>query len=303
MALLNTPQDFQDLSEDAKKDKQFVSASFGCWTKETEGLAIEEQESSWPARYPSAELRAEKEAAIARNKYSIFAREKECLLIVPEECAFRKDWLNFFGVGEPKPEPPRHEMWIEIAIDPVPPPSKTQLEQGFKKKDYEAFSVVGRWRGDYYLLESVYNRGHQPNWTVNTFFELCQRWNPRKVIVEAVAYQATLAWLLRQGMQKTGRYWAIEEFKDKRQKYKRIVDGLSAVASEGHFFIRRSQTTFISQFEHYPGKNPNGQFDDVLESVAVATGSLTRGFVGDVPDDHYKNEEAEYEQLEYLGAP
>lgn len=303
MVLLNTPQDFEDLSEDAKKDRQFVSASYGCWTKETEDLAIEDQESSWPARYPSAELRAEKEAAIARNKYSIFAREKECKLVVAEENSFNTDWLKFFGQGEKQPEPPRHEMWIEIAIDPVPPPSKVQLEQGLKKKDYEAFAVVGRWRGDYYLLESVYNRGHEPNWTVNTFFELCQRWNPRKVIVESVAYQATLAWLLRKGMQKTGRYWAIEEFKDKRAKYKRIVDGLSGVASEGHLYVRRSQSMFISQFQHYPGKNPAGQFDDVLESVAVAAGSLQRGFVGDVPDDHYKAQEELYPELEYGGAP
>ncbi len=303
LVLLNTPQDFEDLSEDAKKDQQFVSASFGCWTKDTEDLAIEEQESAWPARYPSVELRAEKVAALARNKYSIFAREKECKLVVAEENAFRTDWLQFFGVGEAKPEPPRHEMWIEIAIDPVPPPTKTQLEQGLKKKDYEAFAVVGRWRGDYYLLESVYNRGHEPNWTVNTFFDLCQRWSPRKVIVEAVAYQATLAWLLRKGMQKTGRYWAIQEFKDKRSKYKRIVDGLSSVASEAHLYVRRSQTMFISQFSHYPGKNPQGQFDDVLESVAVATGSLQNGFIGDVPDDHYKAQETQYEELEYGGAP
>lgn len=303
MVLLNTPQDFEDLSEDAKKDLQFVSASYGCWTKETEDLAVEDQESSWPARYPSEELRKEKEAAIARNKYSIFAREKECRLVVAEDCAFRADWLKFFGVDEEKPEPPRHEMWIEIAIDPSPPPSKLQLEQGLKKKDYEAFAVVGRWRGDYYLLESVYNRGHEPNWTVNTFFELCIRWNPRKVLVEAVAYQATLAWLLRKGMQKTGRYWAIEEFKDKRQKYKRIVDGLSGVASEGHFYARRSQTMFLGQFQHYPGKNPAGQFDDVLESVAVAAGSLQRGFVGDVPDDHYRAQEEMIPELEYGGAP
>lgn len=303
MVLLNTPQDFEDLSEDAKKDRQFVSASYGCWTKETEDLAVEDQESSWPARYPSLELRAEKEAALARNKYSIFAREKECRLVVPEENSFRAEWLQFFGFGEERPEPPKHEMWIEMAVDPVPPPSKVQLEQGLKKKDYEAFAVVGRWRGDYYLLETVHNRGHEPNWTVNTFFELCQRWQPRKVIVEAVAYQATLAWLLRKGMQKTGRYWAIEEFKDKRQKYKRIVDGLSGVAAEGHLFVRRSQTMFLGQFQHYPGKNPAGQFDDVLEAVAVAAGSLQRGYVGDVPDDHYLAQEREYEELEYRGAP
>lgn len=303
LALLNTPQDFDDLSEDAKKDKQFVSAYYGCWTRETEDLPVEEQESSWPARYPSKELREEKRAAVARNKYSIFAKEKECKLVIPEECSFRVDFLKFFGLGEKEPEPPRHEMWVEIAIDPVPPPSKVQLEQGLRKKDYEAFAVVGRWRGKYYLLESIYNRGHDPMWTVSTFMTLCARWQPRKVIVEATAYQATLAWLLREAMKRAQRYWMIEEFKDKRQKFKRIVDGLSGVLNEGAFYCRKEQTTFISQVQYYPGKNPSGTFDDVIESVAVATMSLQRGFVGDVAEDHYKAQEEQYEVIEYRGAP
>lgn len=303
MVLLNTPQDFEDLSEDAKKDGQFVSASYGCWTKETSNLSVEEQESSWPARYPSDTLRAEKRAAVARNKYSIFAREKECLLVVAEDCAFRSEWLRFFGDGEKESEPPYHEMWIEMAIDPVPPPSQKQLDSGLKDKDYESFSVVGRWKGKYYLLEQTHNRGHTPQWTVATFWELCLRWRPRKVLVESVAYQATLAWLLRETMRKTGRYFLIEEFKDKRAKYKRIVDGLSGPAGEGAFYCRRSQTTFIGQFSHYPGKNPDGNFDDDLESAAVATGSLHTGRIGDMPDDHYKHDEESIEEIEYMGAP
>lgn len=303
MVLLNTPQDFDDLSEDAKKDKQFVSASYGCWTKETETLSIEEQESSWPARYPSAVLRLEKEAAVARNKYSIFAREKECLLIVAEECAFRPEWLNFFGQGEKEPEPPKHEMVIYYAIDPVPPPSKKQLEEGLKRKDYESHAVVGKWRGKFYLLEQVHSRGHDPQWSASTFFELCIRWNPRKVLVEAVAYQAVLAWILRKTMQKAQRYWMVEEFKDKRQKYKRIVDGLKGPAAEGMVYVRRNQTVAIGQFTHYPGKNPDGNFDDDLEAWAVATGALNTGYIGEVSDDYAEQDEDSYKELEYGGAP
>lgn len=303
LVLLNTPQDFDDLSEDAKKDRQFSSTYYGCWTKETEDLPVEEQESSWPDRYPSNELRSEKLAAMARGKYAIFAKEKECKLIVPEQCAFRVEHLNYFGPGEKMPEPPKHDMHIVIAIDPVPPPTKKQLDEGLKKKDYESFAVLGRWQGDYYALENVYNRGHDPLWTATMFFELCVRWSPRVVLVESVAYQATLAWLLRQAMMKAGRYWPIEEFKDKRQKYKRIVDGLSGPISEGHFYVRRTQSTLIGQIQHYPGKNPAGTFDDVIESFAVAALKLQHGYVGDVPEDHYKAQEAQYEELEYGGAP
>jgi phage terminase large subunit-like protein len=303
MAILNTPQDFEDLSEEAKKDTQFYSASFGCWTKETEGLPVEEQESSWPARYPSETLRAEKLAAIARNRYSIFAREKECILIVPEDCAFRAEHLNYFGEGEKEPEPPHHEMWIEIAIDPVPPPTKGQLDRGLKDKDYESFSVGGRWKGKYYLLDQVHNRGHDPRWTVNEFFRLCLKWNPRKVTVETIAYQATLAWILRQAMQKAGRYWPIMDFPDKRKKYNRILDGLTGISSEGALYVRKTQATFISQFSHYPGKNPGGNKDDDIESAAVVMESLQKGGVGDV-DDVVDRDEGLIEALaDYRGAP
>ena len=299
MVLLNTPQDFEDLSQEALKDSQFQSASFGCWTRETEDLPIEEQESSWPQRYPSEVLRKEKLAAIQRNRYSIFAREKECRLVTSETSAFRQEWLNYFGSEEEEKEPPRHEMWVELIIDPVPPPSDVQIAKGLVGKDYEALTVVGRWHNKYYVLETIYNRGHQPNWTVATFFELCNRWQPRKVIVEAVAYQATLAWLLREGMRRTGRFYPVEEFKDRRKKIDRIKDSISGPASNGALFVRRTQTTLISQLIHFPGKNPGGTHDDVLETVAIGLASLSKGFVGDIPVDHYQLSEAHVPELEY----
>lgn len=306
LVILNTPLDFADLSEMAKKDPQFVSASFGCWTEETKDLAIEEQESSWPAAFPSEELRAEKRASIARNKYSIFAREKECNLIVPEDHVFRPEWLQYFGepgdaMGEPEPD----ECWVEMAIDPVPPPSEQQLRDGLKRKDYESIAVGGRWKGKYFLLDQVHNRGHDPIWTVNTVFQLAMRWRVRKIIVETVAYQRTLEWLLREAMKRTGRYWLLQPFDDKRKKFHRITDALSGIASEGALYVRRSHTAFITQFTHFGGLNPDGNFDDDLEAAAVVMHSLSKGWVGDVADDWmYDQREGAYDELpDYRGAP
>lgn len=305
LVICNTPLDFEDLSQKALRDPQFRSARFGCWTPETEDLPIELQESSWPERYPTATLRAEKAAAIARNELSVFAREKECRLITPETSAFRSEWLKYFGDGEPENDPPEHERWTEIVIDPVPPPSEIQIAKGLAGKDFEAITAVARWKNRYYTLETVYNRGHQPNWTVATLFEMCNRWRPRKLIVEAVAYQATLAWLIREGMKRTGRYYPVEEFKDKRKKLDRIKDGLAGPAANGALYVRRSQTTLISQFIHFPGKNPDGTHDDVLETVAIGVASLSRGWVGDSPaDDFYLRGEDNIPALEYQrGAP
>lgn len=304
LVIINTPQDYEDLSQRALRDTQFRSARFGCWTAETEDLPIEHQESAWPARWTSEELREEKKAAIARNEYSTFAREMECKLVTLETSAFRPEWLRYFGAGEEEAEPPRNEMWIEYVIDPVAPPSDAQIAKGFIGKDYEAHSVVGRLRGKYYVLETVYNRGHDPSWTAATFFELCNRWAPRKVLVESVAYQRTLTWLLKEAMKRTGKYVAIEPFDDKRKKYFVITQGLKGVLSNGAIYFRRSQTTAISQVVHYPGKNPEGTHDDVVETIARAVMSLQRGFIGEVPENYYNALEYDVPELEYArGAP
>jgi len=304
MVLLNTPQDFEDISQRALKDEQFTSARFPCWTPETLGLPLEFQESAWPARYPSAALRRDKKGAIARNKLSLWMKEKEVELISPEDCAFRHDWLQYFGIDEQEPEPPKGGRWVEMAIDPVPPPTEQQIAKGFAKKDYEAFVVACRWDGAYYILETIANRGHEPNWTVNTFFSLCLKWNPRKIIVETVAYQKTLEWLLREAMRTRGRYWVITPFDDKRRKLDVIVDGLSGPASNGQLYIRRNQFELISQFLHYPGKNPDGDHDDVLNAAAIVVASLEKGQVSQVLEDQYKELEERIPVLDYeRGAP
>jgi hypothetical protein len=304
MVLLNTPQDFEDLCQMALKDRSFRSAVFGCWTKETEDLPVEFQESSWEARYPTPMLREQKQISIENNEYSLFAREMECKLVTPETANFRGEWIKYFGEGEAFSEPPVEEMWIEYVIDPVPPPSEKQIEKGLKGKDFEAHSILGRWKNRYYVLETQYNRGHDPGWTGTTFFELCGRWNPRKVIVEAVAYQRTLIWLLKEAMKKTGRYYVIEPFVDKRKKDFRIVQGLKGPLTNGELYLRRSQTALISQIIHYPGKNPMGTHDDVIETVAIGLTSLSRGYVGEVSDDHYRAAEKHIPDLEnWRGAP
>jgi predicted phage terminase large subunit-like protein len=305
LVILNTPLDFDDLSETAKKDLQFVSASFGCWTEETKYLDIDDQESSWPEAYPSEELRAEKRAAIATNRYSIFAREKEVNLLVAEDCAFRSDWLQFYGSpGDDYLEVNLDEAWVEMAIDPVPPPTDKQIAEGLKKKDYESIAVACRWKGKFFLLDQVHNRGHDPAWTIHTIFDLARRWRVRKIIVEAVGYQKVLEWLLKEAMRKTGRYWLVEPFDDKRKKYNRITDALVGPASEGALYVKRTHTAFINQFTHFGGKNPEGQHDDDLEAAAVVIHSLHKGYVGDVAEDWYAIREAQIPDLrDYRGAP
>ena len=264
MVMLQTPLNREDASTVALKDDEWVSATFGCWTAASRDLPNEKQESIWPERWASEVLRSEKSAAVKRNKLSLWMREKECRIVSPESTAFKADWLEYYELL-----PEHHQMRIVMAIDPVPPPSDIQIAKGMQKKDYEVLAVVGKYDGDFYLLEYASNRGHEPNWTVSEFMRLARKWKPRMVLVEGVAYQRTLAWILKQEMQRQGRYYAVHAFDDKRKKFDRIVDCLSGPASEGHLFVDPTQGDFIQQFTEYPAVT----HEDVLEAVAV----------GDVP--------------------
>lgn len=301
MVILQTPIDAEDISQQAKRDPMWKSVTYGCWTPETKDLPLSQRESSWPALFPSEDLRKEKEAAIAKNRLSIFSREMECTLVTPETNAFREEWLQFYGHGEPEPKPEWFEMWVELVIDPVPPPSETQIKKGLVGKDYEAITAVGKKDGKYYLLETTFNRGHDPSWTIAEFFRMADKWRPKKVIVESVAYQRVLAWLLKKAMQTAGRFWMVEEFTDKRSKYNKILDGIKGVASNKQLFIdRKTHSEFVTQYVGYP----NIPHDDVLESVAIGLMSLQKPVMqGDASRD-IKMNEADIEDLgDYRGAP
>ena len=265
MVMLQTPLDKEDASCKALEDKEWRSMVFGCWTPETSHLPLNQQVSAWTARWPTETLREMKEAAIQRNKLSLWLREKECVLVSPETSAFKEDWLQYYDV-----EPERHLMQVVIVVDPVPPPTDIQIKKGLRGKDYEAFSVVGKYKGKFFLLEYTLNRGHEPDWTIMEFFRLCTKWRPRCVVVETVAYQKTLSWLLKKAMRHQRRYFVIKEYTDKRSKYDRIVDGLSGPASNEIFFIRKEHTEFVSQFRTYPSVS----HDDLIEATAIGVAEL-----------------------------
>lgn len=265
MVLLQTPMDRDDISVRSMHDPEWAFIRVPCWTVETEDRPIGERESSWENRFPSDTLRREKELAIQRNQASIFSREMECKVISRETSTFLQEWLKYYEL-----EPEEHHYTIML-IDPVPPPSEAELKKGMKDKDYECITVMTRVKDRFYLREYSFKHGHDPSWTIMEFFRLAARYKPKRIYVESVAYQRTLAWLLRKAMEQQRRYYVIEEITDKRKKFQRIVDGLSGPASNGKLFIKREHTDFIQQFCDYP----NVSHDDIIETIAVGCEKLS----------------------------
>jgi hypothetical protein len=271
MVMLQTPLDSDDASARATQSPEWHTERFGCWTEATEDLPIEKQESSWPERFPSATLRAEKLAAITDNRYSIFARELEVKLVAAETLSFRPTWLRKYE------SPPKVGACV-MSIDPVPPPSEAQVAKGMKGKDYEAISIVARAKGEYYLLDYAVNRGHDPSWTAAQFFSFAQRYKPMCCVLSLISAERYLKWFLEKEMSRRQVYVPLKEAPiGKQSKFNRILAALSGVASAGKLWCGKQHSDFILQFETY-GSGYKGH-DDLLESVANGVAELTSPYL------------------------
>lgn len=285
-----TPQHPQDISQQALKDPEWISRVIPCWTLETLDKPVSEQESAWPERFPTEELRAEKRGAIRRNKLSIFTREKECKLIGKESAVFLPHWLNLR-----KGEAPRGHTAV-LAIDPVPPPSERQMSKGLAGKDYEAHYVWSRVGDQYHLCDFARSRGHDPSWTLATAFSLARKWRVLRIVFDAVAYQRSLEWLFTEAMKRNRQWYQIVPIADGMKKYARITSVLNGLASNGQLWIGEEHTIFAEQFEAY-GPLYGGHDDDLdasalalqdlsnpfLESLASGGGQLVDSYVEDNP--------------------
>lgn len=277
MVMAITPQHKDDISQRALKDEEWTSRVFPCWTKETIDLPVEKQMSSWEARHPSIALRNEKRLALKRNKLSIFLREKECRITSPELSTFRPRWLN---IREPGIRP--RGTFNVLAIDPVPPPSDRQLAKGLQGKDYETHYVWGRLNNadagtEYHLLDFDRSRGHDPSWTCATAFRLARMYRVARIIVDAVAYQRTLKWILEQEMKKRGEWYSVVPIADGMKKFARIENVFNGLASSGQIFIGPEHIIFAEQFEAF-GPTYSG-VDDDLDASALAVQDISNPFL------------------------
>jgi len=296
MVLAITPQHQDDVSQQAIRDPQWTTVVIPCWTKDTLDLDVNSQVSVWPERFPTKDLRADKMFALQRNRLSVFAREMECRLVSKETSAFRVPWLR---IREPGISAPRGAFAV-LAIDPVPPPSDAQMARGLSTKDFEAHYVWCRSGGDYHLCDFARSRGHDPSWTVATALRLARQWRVARIVIDAVAYQRSLQWILEQAMKSTGIYHAIIPIADGMKKFARISNVLGSLGSAGKLVIGSEHTIFARQFEAF-GPTYTG-IDDDLDASALALQDMSNPYLDRLDAKGQVQLDLEVEDFPFIGA-
>lgn len=270
LVMLNTPQAADDVVAKAALDKEWSTTRYSCWTPATEGLDVDQQVSSWEVRHPTSVRREQKRAAIAANRLSSFVKEQEVKIVSRETALFLPEWLQFYEAGQE----PKFGQTV-LFIDPTPPPKETANAKKIARSDYEVIGAMRRSGGNFYLLDYEAIQGANPEWTIAKFFEMRAKWRPYKAVVEGVAYQRTLKWILENEMKRRNSWITVETFDDIRSKPIRIQTILHGPASNGRLFVRSEHLGFIEQFTTYPAS----EHDDILDGVSMGVAGLTSAYV------------------------
>ncbi len=246
LVIAQTPLADGDVIDVATKDPSFIVREYGCFNEQ--GM------SRWESRFPTAFLKKEKADFIHRNQLGIWMREMEIRIVSTELASFNKSWLNYWHTA---PE----YMRVVLAIDPASSDSATA--------DHHVTAALGQYGKSIYLLDYKAAEKNAPDQMIANFFELAYTWKPMGVVVEAIAFQRILAWILREAMKAKRMYLPIFEIKgDRRSKSDRLIQTYqtSGLAPYGNLFVRPEHTDFIEQFCMF---GPNGEMkDDEMDAVA-----------------------------------
>jgi predicted phage terminase large subunit-like protein len=285
LTLLQTPLAEDDLCDMCEKSDDFATLRVGILDKDDDESNAE---STWPARWSKEEILKDKRNAEARNQLSLWAREKQCLIIGRESSDFKEEWLQYWEILPP-------EAIYVGAIDPAPILSETARLRA-AKGDFQAIAVCAFWRGKKYVVEYVAARDQDPDMVVRELQRLNRKYRIRAWGVETVAYQQTLKWYIEKQI-KAGVLQAVRivEVKAVKDKATRIRQAHSERAFAGKLYVHRTHVEYINQYKNHPNSGKKDIIDAVSMCDYVVTPGMETGF--DITHD-----ESQYESLPSPGA-
>jgi hypothetical protein len=106
---------------------------------------------------------------------------------------------------------------------------------------------------------------------------LAREWRVSRIVVESIAYQRVLKWILEQEMRRRGTYYSVVPFVSKQKKFARIMGTIGTLGPEGLLVVGSECSTFITQYEEF-GPTYQGEDDD-LDASSIALSDLSNPYL------------------------
>jgi predicted phage terminase large subunit-like protein len=118
-----------------------------------------------------------------------------------------------------------------------------------------------------FLLHVWAARQGDPYKVIKEILALADKWQPRIIGIEAVAYQKALLPFMEREMRASGKWYVVEALKpDRNEKKNQRILAMQPFFKSGQIYVQRGMLDFIEEFESFP----NGRTVDILDAFAYA---------------------------------
>jgi predicted phage terminase large subunit-like protein len=202
-----------------------------------------------------------------------------------EEAKFKPQWFKQVLEDELK----WRQMTYYTTVDPA-------IGQN-KNSDRTAIVTVGVDEFNNWFLVNVIWEKLLPSDTINYIFANWERFQPRQIGVEMVAFQKSLQYALHDEMRRRNIYLPIVELKASRSKEERI-EGLIPRYANGSIY-HLTQCPFREELEEELMRFPRGKHDDCADALAYMN-QIAHQSRGNKPRFNRGSSDSEDRKKEYL---
>lgn len=185
---------------------------------------------------------------------------------------FQRNWLNFYNVagqshlvvfeGDRSRSVQVNNLDRVVLVDP----SMGENAQS----DPSGICVTGTDDDlNIYLLETVKKRLRPPD-LIAELIRLYQKWNPRLISIEEVAFSATYRYWLKDEFQELGINPNLHKYKPGSKKAKKErIRGLSNYFAAGQFYLLEGMHDFLTEYERFPMTDSEHLLDALAQGPEV----------------------------------
>ena len=245
------------MSHIAKNEPQYTCIERSC-REDSDGNSDPRGVVTYPERF-NEDVLAEFEATLGPYFYSTLMLNRP---VSVGDMLFRADWFQEYEIL-----PSRQCLRVYTTIDPA-----TDPQLSLSKSDEIDYSVVmtaakDMKTGNIYVLEYFRQRCN-PGEMIEALFDQVERWNPRIVGYENVAYQKSLDYWIKEEMRKQGVFFTLEPIKRTGKKSKEThIMGLHPIAAAKAIHVRPHMKELMTEFLSFP----RGSHDDLIDCLAMQT--------------------------------
>jgi len=145
--------------------------------------------------------------------------------------------------------------------------------------DYTALAVIGiNENNDWFLVDGFFQRGIQPDKTIEKIFEYVEMYRPYSVILEKVAFQTAMKTFIQKEMLRRNRYFSIDMVTRPNRKGSKlqIFKAFQPIVNMGKFWVPESyMASFVDELFSEMSLITNdkilSRYDDLIDAVAQLT--------------------------------